>query len=170
MIDSQLLCSAFVVGVGSLDLLPELQDLIGSLLPGNGTLHSVLNEDINEWLTIAMLMVGLIGRSSFVQQVQKHRWRWTTRVSSPFLMRNSTTELLTGLKSSFCRLYWLIEWLYEIRFAVRVCFEFGFDVLLERLLKCSSACVEKRKNRKMGGKRGNLYSDMANRRYTREKN
>jgi hypothetical protein len=48
MIDLQLLYSAFVVGVGSLDLLPELQHLIGSLLPGNETLHSVLNEDINE--------------------------------------------------------------------------------------------------------------------------
>jgi len=48
MIDLQLFYAAFVVGVGSLDLLTELQDLIGPLLPGNGTLHTVLSEDINE--------------------------------------------------------------------------------------------------------------------------
>lgn len=45
MLDLQLLHSAFVVGGGCLDLLLELQDLMGFLLPGNGTLYSVLNKE-----------------------------------------------------------------------------------------------------------------------------
>lgn len=36
MIDLQLLYSMFVIGVGCLDLLLELEDLVGSLLPENG--------------------------------------------------------------------------------------------------------------------------------------
>lgn len=47
MIDLQLFCSAFGVGVSSVDLLLELQELIGSLLPG-GILHSVLNQECIE--------------------------------------------------------------------------------------------------------------------------
>jgi hypothetical protein len=48
VIDLQLLHSALVVVAGRLDLLFELEDLSGFLLPGNGTLHTVLNEDNSE--------------------------------------------------------------------------------------------------------------------------
>ncbi len=36
------------------------------------TLYSVINDDCNDRLTIAVWMVSLIGKSSFVQQVQDH--------------------------------------------------------------------------------------------------